>query len=690
MQYGADIGAKQGRCRWQRRLTVAAAVCASLLSGSGARAQQTDALAREAIIGAMTGNDEPMRRTYAAAQPVAAGQAGISTADAIYYLYNCTRASREEFLAGQEILAANTKSKDWRNRILLSLLSDEIYELNKLEGQNRFNKYTRVFNRVSSSLSQLVMLQPQAAASLLWDGMYSLKKAESTTVKERKMIFLCDQYLKKYPDGAERADVLALQTELKHKMMAERAEQLGQAGRVAMGEGKFGLAVWHLEKAVLLNPTDQDTAKLLNEARVLGNRLDEIRSLTLGVSDVEARLAQPQAEAVGTVARAVLKGDIQSLESLRGSVPFVADSVDYAYAAITEKQGRHDEALNRLNLLTTRAPQTAGGRGARKLLDNPNYNLNESYLAALKEMSSERTKFIWTGRRTKDDNVYAAGSAAIQNVSNPIAVPALFGLDAAVRAVSERFRTQINVDGVIDSGARYLRKYPNSPRSQEIRTQLADLSKKAGNFESSLEYLEQAGTGTQQEVAKLHENQARALLEKVQMSGDLLERRELLQELTTKYAETNIVRKNGAKELAKLPPALAADTVVLPAQALKRDSRLAQYLGVAPALVDGSGRNGEVSDEGLAITASADAVEFRLKGEDQWRRGALLTDGRDWVLTAARQLRQDFFASEEGRQLLARQRVPLSLDGGLGSGGIDAAVQVIPYPTTRQDRERFE
>ncbi len=684
------------RCDWinrikarKRSFAAAVAVAAGLCVPMQATAQQEDLVARQAIISALVGDDDALRQSYALAQQRRAPSGGIGTAEAIYYLYNCTRDSREEFLAGQEILAANARDKDWRNRVLLSLLSDEVYELNKLEGQNRFNKFSRVFNRVSTSLSQLVLLQPQAAASLLWDGIYSFRGDKPATVKERKMVYLCDQFLRKYPNAPERNEVVALRQELKQKMIADRAKALTQAGQSAMTEGQFHVAEWHLEKAALLRPADAETSQLLAQARTLKIRKDEVRGLTLGVSSYESRLPEAQAAAIGTMARALIKGDVESLTDVRQNVPGMWDSVDYAYAAISERRGNHAEALNRLNSLAGSAPATPGGKAATKLLDNPNYNLNDSYQKALAEMASEKSKFIWTGRRTKDDTVYAAGSAAIQNAANPVAVPMLFGMDAAVRAISEKFRTQVSVDGVIDAGARYLRKYPETPRSQEIARQLATLSKKAGDYEGSLEYLNEGGGGSPEEIAKLKENQAKALFEQAKSSADLLEKRRLLSQLLKEFPDTKIARNSGAKEQEKLPPALADDTLVLPAEALKRDPKLAQYLGVAAHFVDGSKGNGEVTDEGIAITASADSVEFRLRGETQWRRAPLMRDYRDWIMTAAQQLRQEYMSITEARDQQYRQKLPFAVEGGVGSA-VDIAPKILPHPTSQQDKDRFQ
>ncbi len=652
---------------------------------------QESPLVRQSIISAVTGDEQGLRQAYWAAQQQGGASTGgrISTSDAVFYLYNSTRTSRDEFLAGQEILAANASDTDWRNRVLISLLTDEVYELNRLEGQNRFNKYTRIFNRVSTSLSQLVMLQPQAAASLLWDGMYSFRKSKAATVKERKMVFLCEQFLKKYPVAPERAEVTALREQLKQKMITDRAKALLTAGQLAIRKGNFISAEWHLEKASLLSPADADTATLLTQTRALKVRSEEVRGLTLGVSDAEKRLAPEQSAAVGKIARAMITNDIQGLDDLRRNVAYVWDSVDYAYAAISEKNGDHGSAVTRLQNIAASAPASPGGRAAIKLLDNPNFNLNDSYQAALTDMASEKTHYIWTGRRTKDEGVYAAGSAAIQSAGNPVGVPMLFGMDAAVRAISEKFKTQVSVDGVIDAGARYLRRYPKTPRSQEIARQLAELSKKAGDYDRSMEYLEEGGGGTPDQVAKLKENQAIALYDQAKSSGDMLEKRRLLEKLMTEYPQSKIALKSGAKEQAKLPPGLADDTIILPGKALARDQRLAQFLGVAPYLLDGGKGNGEVDTEGVAITPSADVVEFKLRNEDTWRRGALVKEGRDQLLSAARQLRQEFMSSSEGKQLLFRQKLPFAVEGGVGSGGVDMAPQIIPYSTTKQDKQRF-
>ena len=104
----------------------------------------------------------------------------LRQSDSILYLYNKSQRDREKYLLGMEIAATEARSEELRTRILLGLLTDEYYELNQLGVQNRFNKFTRVFNRASSSLSKLALFQPQDAAQLLLDGAYSMRKARDT------------------------------------------------------------------------------------------------------------------------------------------------------------------------------------------------------------------------------------------------------------------------------------------------------------------------------------------------------------------------------------------------------------------------------------------------------------------------------------------------------------------------------
>ena len=375
---------------------------------------------------------------------------------------------------------------------------------------------------------------------------------------------------------------------------------------------------------------------------------------------------------------------------MRAKSSVLWDSVDFAGAAHTERAGQHDQALAQLASLAAAAPQSVGGRAAAAVLANPNYNISQEFQTALKEMSEEQRDFILTGRRTTDETVYAAGSAAIQQAGRAAAgVPILFGMDAAVRAISEQFRTQVSVDRVLDAGARYMRKYPNSPQSKQIAGQLATLARKAGDYERSKEYLDESGGGTPEERLKLRENLAKKYFQQAQESTDLVQKQKLLAKLNQEYADTKIVQKSVPGEMQKIPPSLKGDSVVVARKALQRDPRLVGAMGIAPALVDDNRKNGELTDAGVCINPAQGNIEFILQGEKQFRQVPLPSQNREWIMTAALHVRTEYETTVATKETLHELKVPISASGGVGSAGVDASLKLVPHQNSSQDKKRF-
>jgi tetratricopeptide (TPR) repeat protein len=687
------------KSRWAAGVACLIAGCISA-PGAIAAAETNDAAQRgedpvihSALVSALTGNLDELRSDFwtAKKREQTYGAAEIPLSDKIFYLYNCSEPDREKFLAGQEVLAAQSHNTEWKNRMLVTLLSDEVYQLNKLEHQNRFNKFTRVFNRASSSLSQLALLQPQAAMGLIWDGIYSIKTSKPTSVKERQMIYLCNEFLSKYPSAPEANEVASLRKQLSQRMLTDRKNQDMEDGTTAYNKGQFDVAEFHLERANVLDPADNKTSTLLQQARVMRVQTEQARELTLGVSGTESRFSKSDADALNLACRDLLTGKIQDLAAMESKSPALWDSMEVGVSALSERQGNHEDALARLQVLAQRTPTSAGGMSARKDLANPDYNLDESFQKALADMSAQQRKFIFTGKRTSEETVYQAGNAAIQSVGqSAMGVPVFFGMDAVVRAISEQFKTQVSIDDVVDAGARYLRKYPKSPRSQTIAAQLATLNKKAGDYKRSEEYLEQSHTGTPAELAKLKENQAVALYEQSKSADDLVQKKRILSELLKNYPDAKITRKSAQGDYAKLPPSVSGQSVSLPRKALLRDSRFLRYLGLSPQLADKSNGNGEFTEDGICINPDANNVEFMLKGDKTFRTAALPKQGRDYILTAARQLRSDYETAEGAHDKVFRQKLPIGMEGGVGSAGIDMAPKILPFPTSTEDKKRFD
>lgn len=122
---------------------------------------------------------------------------------------------------------------------------------------------------------------------------------------------------------------------------------------------------------------------------------------------------------------------------------------------------------------------------------------------------------------------------------------------------------------------------------------------------------------------------------------------------------------------------------------LQKDPRIATQLGLSAQLVDGSRNNGEVAEEGLTLNPSAASFDYKIADEQTYRTAPLPSQAMDQLLAGARQLQRDYLATEQGKSVVSRQKVPFALDGGVGSSGVDFAPQLVPAKSDPRDKNRF-
>jgi hypothetical protein len=648
----------------------------------------SETVVRRAVAAALTNDRRELGELY---QSVAQAEGDRSSAkdlrlsDAIRYLFITSSPNRDTFLVAGEEGVREIRHEELRLRLVQALLDDDYYEMAQLKGQNSFNRFTRVFNRASSSLSKLALFQPQDAVQMLVDAAYSMRKARSTSERERRIIFLSRRFLEQYPDAPERSEVEELQRQLLEKFRRERVEQEILAGRAALDTDDFRAAIFHFESAALLDTSSTRAQDLLAQARHAQQQAEEQCYESVAVSDWEAHLSPVEAQQLERAARALAVGDGAALVGLKDTAPALTDSVAYAQAALAEQRGRHDDALALLQSLAAAGTATPGARAASALLATPSYNLDSAFDDAVARLEEERKKFIVTGKRNTDDAAYALGSAAVQNVTY---VPALFVTDMMVRGVTEYFRTQLAIDSVVDAGAAYIRRYPGSPRSGQIAKQIAGLASKSGDPARTRAYLELAGDEDPARLAKVRENEARKLYASASEATDLVERKRFLEQIVADYGETKMAR-TAQKELDKLQPTLEAGSIVLTRKMLAEDKELVAALGIAPELVDGSKRNGELAEEGVALTADTSRYSFKLVGSDSFETRTIPRDRRSWLRARAIALQSTFIFKTTGKEAIHQRVLPLEVEGGAGSGGVEVAPKILPYPEPKKDSQLF-
>ncbi len=650
-------------------------------------------MARAAIGAALANRRDTLVQLYLdqiKAESDQGSSSDLTLSAAIRYLFIMSSPNREEFLRAGEEAVREIRHEELRLRILHALLDDEYYELNQLKGENRYNRFTRVFNRASASLSKLALFQPQDAVQLLLDTAYSMRKARSTSERERRIIFLARRFLEEYPEAPERPEVEELLRQLTEKRRRDRVEQEIAVGQAALQAQNFRAAIFHLETAALLETTNSKAVKLLEETRLAQQQSEEEMFAAVGVSDWERHLSFEDQRLLEQAVRALCAKDEATLRQLEAQSGPLFDSVVYARAALVEQSGNHEEALKLLRAVAESRSETPGGRAAAALLDTPSYNLDSAYDKAVAQLREERKKFIVTGKRTTDDTMYAVGSATVQSIGQSAAtVPALFVTDMLVRGVAEQFRTQVEIDSVVDAGAAYIRRYPGSPRSKEIAKQIADLSSKSADPTRARAYLMLAGEDDPARLAKTRENEARQLYASASQAGDLLTRKRTLEQLVTGYPETKIAQ-TARKELDKLQPTLGPGSIVLTRKMLAEDKELATALGLASEWLDGNKRNGELAEEGVAFTPDLSRFAYRLADEEQYTIRNTPKTKRQWLKARATALHNTFTFKASGKEALHRRILPLEIEGGAGASGVEVAPKIIPYPEPKKDSRLFQ
>ncbi|MBX7244264.1 MAG: hypothetical protein K1X53_02125 [Candidatus Sumerlaeaceae bacterium] len=614
----------------------------------------------------------------------------IRESESILYLFNSTLRDRDEFLLAQEIAARETQSDEMRTRIILALLEDEYYEIHQLNRDTRYNRMTKVFNRASASLSKLAMFQPQDAAQLLLDSVYSIRQAKKATDRERRMVFLARKFLAEYPNAPEATEVAELQKQLQAKLDADRAAREQAAAQFQLDRGNYDAAEYHAEIAALMAPEDQAKAELLAKVRQARGDADEREADSLSVSPADGQMSSADKAVMAAAVNALLTNDKAAMERVLAQPSGIRDSVVFAASAFDDRNGNHDGALATLRQLAKSAPGTPGGIAAAATISNPDYNLDEQFDSAVEDLRQKRNKFILSGKRTGDENAYMAGSAAIQSTGQAASgVPFLFLTDMLVRGVTEQFKTQMDTDRVVDSGARYVRRYPNSARSAEISAQLAKLTRQAGEYTQSKGYLAKAGTNTPENEAKLRNDQARKFYDTAMSTGDLAYRKKVLQYIGSNFPDAKIAL-TAQKALAKLPPTLDDGSVVLTRKMLEKDTALARQMGINPAVLDGQKSGGEMAEEGLALDPETGKFSFRLKDGLQPVESTLPAKGREQIVARAEALRDSSEFRMAGDATVRRQVLPLSISGGAGGSGVEVSPKLIPVQEQTNKNKLFQ
>ena len=229
------------------------------------------------------------------------------------------------------------------------------------------------------------------------------------------------------------------------------------------------------------------------------------------------------------------------------------------------------------------------------------------------EHSKETLTYMLPGSGFVKDNIVVAG---LQLGTEGLVGAATFGGLTMVQTLGKLWRVMtgraVSQQGIITEGEKYLQQTPPEERSPEIYPLLAKAYAKEGKVEKAIEYYTLAGM--EEEIPKLRENAATALLEQAKASPHQTEKQAYLRRLLEQYPKTEAA-KEAAEEFQQVSRP-ENQGLRLTKRFLRDNPDLfgAQGLGLKRELYDGDWRNVELTDDGIILSPYGD-ITLRLESD---------------------------------------------------------------------------
>ena len=230
-------------------------------------------------------------------------------------------------------------------------------------------------------------------------------------------------------------------------------------------------------------------------------------------------------------------------------------------------------------------------------------------LAGVKEAEWEHSKetltYMLPGGGFVKDNIVVAG---LQLGTEGLVGAATFGGLTMIQTLGKLWHVMtgraVSQEKIITEGEKYVQQTPPEERSPEIYPILAKAYAKEGKVEKAIEYYTLAGM--EEEIPKLRENAAEALLEQAKASPHQTDKQAYLRRLLENYPKAEAA-KEAAEEFRQVSRP-ENQGLQLSKMFLRDNPDLfgAQGLGLKRELYDGNWRNVELTDDGIILSPHGD------------------------------------------------------------------------------------
>jgi hypothetical protein len=482
----------------------------------------------------------------------------------------------------------------------------------------RVNQIAGIFNVIMEPLGRAALNGISAAAGLgkaLLSLAITKHLEDGISTPERQALVQERRFLAESPEAPEAPDVAARVEEDQARLARTRSEKSLRTARRALEGGNPRVALLAAERALRFVPEDGEATEIRDEAakQLRAERSDRSRSIEVASDtgrDLAPSAVRPLAVAlldphgdVGGQARKLLDADPEGP---------LADEARFARAIALGESHRETEMWEELADLSKGEDDPSGPNMARHaglLLTSPDTNPYGAFLAARSNQTGARMSWLFLGP--------LANGARDRDLPRPvewlIEVPTVVEIVTALpnRLVRYPWLDPNTFGHAPEQHARaYLVRHPDGEYAPAVREYLIGKESDLGNYAAAYELVKEGETDPET-VAELRENAAKQVFELAKKEKRRDMRIFLARRASQEFPNTQAGREAGhfvREEVGKATP----QEVRITRNFLLENTAVAgpEGLGIQPAFLDGSLRNGELHPDGVVL-AGGQLIELR-------------------------------------------------------------------------------
>jgi hypothetical protein len=609
--------------------------------------------------------------------------------DNLVFLHASMLQDRDLFINRLKKIRKKTKDPILLHSINSCISKDEYLIAKRLKRENTYNHFTVVLNRISAAVNGLFTGQIQSLFQLPVDLSFAFRKLSWPTPRDRKNLFLLELFTVKYPESLKMDKARSLISKLEKKKNRNAFKQEYRSGKFFLKKKNYDRSLFHFKNALNLYP---ESAKVKKKIALIKREIASIyRSHIASRSVLDGEdffLSQDEKDDYKRMIYSLVSGD--NVNIISETMNFMEkhptsnyiDDVRYAASVIYDYQKDRCQIIDKMKDLLEKYPGTNAAHHAYENLNNTDFNPQLEWNRACGEYRSNMWKFILTGGREPDDQIYIISSSAARSpVYAAQNVGIFFALDIFVRGIKSVFKNPVSPEFKIDAASKYYHRFPNNPESRQMCKKLTGLHNREGNYIRALKYARAAGDFSHSKLKKLKDREARKLYLYISASPDLDIRTRRLHKLILQYPDAPVCKK------AKIDLDNLVEISIYDFQITRDDLKSYQDLWIdhgltfLPDYYDGIKKNGEITEKGL-LAVEDGPILYYLENERFPLELDISPESRKNLLRAVIARKKESILKEESP-------FPLELSGGFGSRGFEAYPSFLQIPYNADDLDLF-